>query len=147
MIDSVEDILSTDLTGVDVTRPMLKAANGRLKIARAEIKDTKTGGKKVSFRLTTEDNQESTRGDSISPGFGLFYDITISSPDAKPGFAGMRDEKLKKFRIAAVNDSRGSFGDPQQYVGAIVLGTWKVVERQDGTGEMNEIVKLSAIKP
>lgn len=142
MSESIEDILSTDLTSIDLSRPVLKAAQGRLKVAKIEAKDTKSGGRKLSIRLTTEDNQESTKGDVVNPGFGLFYDITLTSPGAKAGFAGMRDEKLAKFRHAATGSQAGSFGDPSQYEGAILLGTWKVIERNDGTGEMNEVVKL-----
>ena len=145
MSENIEDILSTDLTNIETDRPVLKNGTGRLKVAKVEARDTQSGGRKLSFRLTTEDNQESTKGDVVNPGFGLYYDITLTSKDAKPGFAGMRDEKLAKFRLACTGSKAGAFGDPAQYIGSVVAATWKIVERRDTGAEMNEIVKLSHI--
>lgn len=142
MSEQIEDILNTDLTGIDVSRPIL-LGSVRCKVGTLKTEKKDNGVQNILIPLTTEENARSTKGgDPIPPGFAVTERICVDTPNSNEKFVEMRNVKMKKFQLACGQD--GPFAPLERYEGAIVNVRFDVREK-DGV-EYQDVKGISAVK-
>jgi hypothetical protein len=125
MIEELSN-LDIDLTGVDISRPLLPRQNircliGDLRIERSEPSKPRS----LIIPLTLDEPAKDTKGDTVNPGFVVTDRILI---DPTGGLTQvMINERLARFQVAALGlDKPGPFGDLSQYAGRKVTVTFDV---------------------
>lgn len=139
------DILSADLSSVDVSRPMLAAGVVELVVSDLKVEPNKDGTKQnLNMVLKTTSNERSSRGDTLSPGFTLFH--TVSLTPTEKYTAERIGQSLKGIRLAATGESGGTFAPIDQYIGKTLTAKVYVEEDKNGVYPAQNRIKSFVAK-
>lgn len=125
-------ILSTDLSNVDVSRPLIDQTQTDFTISGVEVKQSDKDPSQYSLVITLVTNYttKSTKAQELKPGFKIIDRILLTPTGGMT--QEMVEQSLKKFMLACGRTS-GAFGDPASYVSTVV--TAKVLVEEDKTGK------------
>lgn len=124
-------ILSTDLSNVDVSRPIIDQTQTDFTIQGIEVKENEKepGQFSLVISMVTNYTTKSTKAVELKPGFKV-TDRILLTPVGKMT-QEMIEQQLKRFMLACGRN--GAFGDPASYAGTVV--TAKVLVEEDKTGK------------
>ena len=139
------DILSANLTDVDISRPMLAAGVVDLVVSEMKVEPNKTGDKQnLNIVFKTVNNERSVKGDTLNPGFTLFH--TVSLTPTEKYTVDRIGQSLKSIRVAATGDTSGSFAPVDQYVGKVLTAKVYVEEDKNGVYPAQNRIKQFVAK-
>lgn len=134
-LDTLNDLLNTDLSNVDTSFPVLKRGQKELLISDIKVTDSKKGGKNLVMTLKTTFPDTTVRGREIGAGFSLRHLISLTP-----------SEKYDpRQNIAALKEA--AFGDknltvnPQDFIGRTVVAI-VTVDNSPEYGEQNSITRF-----
>lgn len=141
-IQSIDQLFSADLSGVDTSFPVLAPATIPCIIAECKqdvSKEKKTPG--LFLKLTTAAPVVTDKGITKPAGFALKDTIWFSATDNT-----MALQRLAQLKEAVFGEKAGPFGDPSLYVGKAVNVRIKITDSEQ-FGKQNQVaafVKASA---
>lgn len=124
-------ILDTDLTSVDISRPLLSKGAVRFVVSELKVEPSKDGSKEnLTITLKTDQDHKDVKGNPIRPGFMLTHRISLTPTEKYP--EDRIAAELKRFRLAVTGEDSGSFAPLDQYVGKNVDANVDVESDPDG---------------
>jgi len=143
MSDITNSILDTDLSTVDMSKPLVTTGLVELIVDSVKIEPTSTGGQRINTVLKLVNRQKGTKGEDINPGYPIFHGMSIT-PTEKYSIERIK-QAIKELQLACGPDPVGAFGNGQQYVGQKVMAM--LVIKEDAKGEYpakNEVKRFVA---
>lgn len=139
------DILTSDLTTVDVSRPLLAAGVVELSVAEMKVEPNKDGSKQnLNITFKTVNNERSTKGDVLNPGMVIFHTISLTPTEKYTSDRIM--QSLKMLRTAITGDKGGAFAPVDQYLGKTLSAKIFVDEDKNGVFPTQNRVKTFIAK-
>jgi len=121
---NIQDLLSRDLTQVELTPPLLAPGDVLVEITEAKMTKTKNGDPMLEFTLRTVNVEKDTKGGDIAPGGRgsvLIHRIALTAVDKnghrrdEPG--GPIEQDLARFKYGFTGEKSGQFGEPSLFIG------------------------------
>jgi hypothetical protein len=119
----LQDILSQPLNEVPTEIPLI---NGTAELTLSDVKvetNKKQDGSNLNMTFSLTTPMQSVDGKSVAPGaYGskIFHTIALKKTEKyNPA------EKLARLKMALTGSKEGSFGAPEQYIGATVMAVLK----------------------
>lgn len=139
------NLLTTDLTSVDVSRPVLeKGGPLRFTVADMQVVKNKAGDKDMI--VTTFKSVfpwKSTKGEVVNPGFTVTERLVITATEKKTEESILKD--VARLRLSITGNQSGSFMPLDQYIGKSVDALVDV--ETDETGQYGEQNRLRKMQP
>jgi hypothetical protein len=147
MSDNIAALFGQDLTNVSLDRPLLARGAVAFRVTSCGLEDTKDkSSKNIVIKLATANEEKSSKGEPIKPGYKLTHYINLS-PTSKKGDerTDMIVQDLKRFRLACTGSATGSFGDPANYIGSLVVANIDIEDDANSSfGPQNRIKSFVA---
>lgn len=131
------NLLDTDLTGVDISRPMIAKGTVEFVISEIRVEQNKAKtGDNCNIVLKTVNKEKAAvakqgaGGDIVNPGFTLIHTISLTTTEKYDAEAIKRN--LKGFRHAVTGLETGAFGPVDQYLGKHVFASVGIDEDESG---------------
>lgn len=146
MSESIElSNLDIDLSGVDLSRPLLPRQTLRCRIGEVKLEKQENRGRNLVVPLTLEENGTDTNGRTVNVGFVVIDRILV---DPTGGLTQeMINERLARLQVAALKlDKPGRFvaGD---LTGRDVMVTFDVrADKQDSNKQYQDVKRYNAVK-
>ncbi len=141
----LETLLETDLTSVDILRPLIKPGPVEFEVSDIKKEKTKKQKNTLTITLKTINMEKSVKNEVINPGFVLTHRISLDETEKYDSTRIMQE--LKKFRAGVTGNEKGSFMPLDQYLHLHVIGSVSV--ESDDTGEypdQNRIRSFTKVK-
>lgn len=121
-IDTLNQLLNSDLSNEETSMPVLAACLAELTIIKSLIEPSKDHQKSNwNLQFSTNAVLRSTTGKDVQPGFkGVFHTISLT-PTEKYN----PKQNLARFKEAVTGSKAGSIGDVTQYMGLKILAQLK----------------------
>lgn len=138
-MSDILDILNEDLSGTDLSMPLLPKSDQVLTIKSCEQVESKSkpGNYMIKVGLATVNPVTAVTGDTIPAGAYIFDQISLTPTENYT--KDQIKKRLKSLRQAATGDDKGGFGDPAQYVGMTVTARVKIQEADGNFPAKNAI--------
>lgn len=139
-IDVLAHLDNVDLTGIDRSRPIIKAGTYPVRITTIEVKETKptaknpAGGHRLAISLACETKVETDENVLLNPGFVLYDSISLSPTEKYNPL-----ERLADIQLATAGVQTKGF-KPADYIGQVALIKVKI-EESDEYGKQNRVAR------
>jgi hypothetical protein len=137
--------LDIDLTGVDLSRPLLPRQTLRARIGEVKLEKQENRGRNLIIPLTLEEPGQDTAGRTVNPGFVVTDRILV---DPTGGLTQeMINERLARLQVAALKLDRPGRFNAADLVGKEVLVTFDVrADKTDASKSYQDVKRYSAVK-
>jgi hypothetical protein len=138
---------NADLTGIDVSRPLLPKQVLTVRTGDVRIEKSDDGSKRyLVVPLVLEETGKDTKGNPVNVGFSVTDRLLLTPTGGLT--QQMINEKLARFQTAVLaTDKPGPFGQLDQYQGKLVRVQFDVrADKQDPDNQFQDVRRYMATK-